>query len=223
MVELRKKHPLAIRWLHWINVPVLLVMIWSGMLIYGAHRSYRIGFGDWTLYAFDTKFAEVLGLRYRLAEGMAWHFAFMWLFALNGVVYVVYLWRSKEYRELLPERRSILEAWQIVLHDLRLRRKKPPQGKYNGAQRLAYMGVIVMGFGSLLSGLAIYKPTQLAILTMLFGGYQNARFVHFWLTMFFCLFVVVHVLQVVRAGWNNFRAMVTGYEVTEIGEGESDG
>lgn len=223
MLKLRKKHPLAIRWLHWINVPVLLVMIWSGMLIYGAHRSYRIGFGDWTLYAFDTKFAEALGLRYRLAEGMAWHFAFMWLFALNGVVYVVYLWRSKEYRELLPARRSILEAWQIVLRDLRLRRAKPPQGKYNGAQRLAYTGVIVMGFGSLLSGLAIYKPTQLAILTGLFGGYQNARFVHFWLTMFFCLFIGIHVLQVVRAGWNNFRGMVTGYEVTEIGEGESDG
>jgi hypothetical protein len=50
-------------------------------------------------------------------------------------------------------------------------------------------------------------------ITMLVGGYTMARFLHFWLTVGYCLFFVVHIAQVVRAGWNNFRAMVTGYEV----------
>jgi thiosulfate reductase cytochrome b subunit len=75
-----------------------------------------------------------------------------------------------------------------------------------------------MGAGSLLTGLAIYKPTQAAWLTGLFGGYEWARWVHFWLTMGYVAFFVVHISQVIRAGWNNFRAMVTGYEVTTSDE-----
>ena len=49
------------------------------------------------------------------------------------------------------------------------------RAKFNGAQRLAYTGVILMGAGSLVTGLAIYKPTQLAWLTNLLGGYAWAR------------------------------------------------
>ena len=67
-----------------------------------------------------------------------------------------------------------------------------------------------MGAGSLVTGLAIYKPTQLAWLTGLLGGYAWARAEHFALTIGYVLFFVVHIAQVIRAGWNNFRAMVTG-------------
>jgi hypothetical protein len=63
------------------------------------------------------------------------------------------------------------------------------------------------------SGFAIYKPTQLYPLPLLFGGYQGARLVHFWMTIGLLLFFVVHVLQVVRSGWGNFRSMVTGYVI----------
>jgi cytochrome b subunit of formate dehydrogenase len=63
------------------------------------------------------------------------------------------------------------------------------------------------------SGFAIYKPTQLYPLPLLFGGYEGARLVHFWTTIGLSLFFVVHVLQVLRAGWANFRSMVTGYVI----------
>ena len=69
----------------------------------------------------------------------------------------------------------------------------PPQGKYNGAQRIAYSAIVLMGAGSLLTGLAVYKPTQTHFLTSLFGGYEMARWFHFWLTMGFCGFFLVHV------------------------------
>jgi thiosulfate reductase cytochrome b subunit len=68
----------------------------------------------------------------------------------------------------------------------------------------------------LLTGLSIYKPTQLHWLTSLFGGYEMARWLHFWTTMAFLGFFVVHVVQVVLAGWNNFRAMVSGHEVQRV-------
>ncbi len=31
----------------------------------------------------------------------------------------------------------------------------------------------------------------------------------------FVLFFVVHVIQVLLAGWNNFRSMITGFEVVK--------
>jgi thiosulfate reductase cytochrome b subunit len=96
------------------------------------------------------------------------------------------------------------------------RRGLPAQGKYNGAQKIAYTAIVVMGAGSLLTGLSIYKPTQLHYLTTLLGGYEMARWLHFWLTMGFCGFFLVHVGQVVMAGWNNFRSMVSGYELQGI-------
>ena len=105
------------------------------------------------------------------------------------------------------------EAWQVVLHDLGIRNQPLPQRKFNGAQRLAYTGVIAMGAGSLLTGLAIYKPVQLAWLASLLGGYPMARLEHFGLTIGYVLFFFVHIAQVIRAGWNNFRAMVIGVEV----------
>jgi hypothetical protein len=33
------------------------------------------------------------------------------------------------------------------------------------------------------------------------------------MTIGLIVFIAVHLLQVARAGWNNFRAMVTGYEI----------
>ncbi|MGA0557793.1 cytochrome b/b6 domain-containing protein [Larkinella sp. VNQ87] len=214
MKRIIHKHPLAIRWFHWINFPILFVMIWSGLLIYWAYHPYKIQVGDTVLFEFfPNSFFLALKLRRRLAEGMAWHFVFMWIFTINGLLYVLYTFFSGEWRLLLPNRHSFREAWQVLLHDLYIRKTAPPQLKYNGAQRIAYTAILLMGFGSLLTGLAIYKPTQFSWVTWLTGGYQTARVWHFALTIGYVLFFVIHILQVIRAGWNNFQAMVTGFEV----------
>ncbi|MBS1742773.1 MAG: cytochrome b/b6 domain-containing protein [Bacteroidetes bacterium] len=214
MKRVVKKHPLAIRWFHWINFPVIAVMIWSGLLIYWANDVYRLGWGDTTILKFfPDSFNKALNIPYRLAEGMSLHFFFMWLFAFNGFLYVLYLVFSKEWKLIFPNRRSLKEAWQVLLHDLHIKKGLPVQQKYNAAQRIAYTGVIIMGLLMLLTGLAIYKPTQLHFLCALLGGYEWARAEHFIITILFCVFFLVHILQVMLAGWNNFRAMVAGFEV----------
>lgn len=227
MKRLEPKHPLALRWFHWVNFPVLFVMIWSGLLVYWANDVYRVGLGSHTLlHFFSEKFYERFHLSSRLAEGMAWHFTFAWIFAINGFLYVLFVAFSGQWRDLLPNRKSFGEAFQVVLHDLKIRSAPLPRAKYNAAQRVAYTGVIVMGFGSLVTGLAIYKPVQLAVVTRLLtisalgaSGYEVARWLHFWLTIGFCGFFLIHVAQVARAGWNNFRSIITGFEVVcEEGE-----
>ena len=218
MRTLAKKHPLAIRWFHWMNFPILVVMIWSGLLIYWANAVYRIGVGGYTLFNFfPDRLFEALAIPYRLAEGMSLHFFFMWFFAINGLLYVAYTLLSGEWRYLAPDRHSFKEALQVALHDLRLSKVQLPPRKFNGAQQIAYTTVILMGAGSLATGVAIYKPVQFAWLTALLGGYEWARWEHFWLAVGYVLFFVIHVVQVAGAGWNNFRAMVTGYEIVTVG------
>ncbi len=217
MKKIIHKHPLAIRWFHWLNFPILTIMIWSGLMIYWANDVYRVGFGSTTLLKFfPESFYDLLGLKFKLADGMSMHFVFMWFFALNGVAYVLYTAFSGEWRYLLPNRRSFGEAWQVVLHDMYLSKKPLPERKFNGAQQIAYTSVIVMGLGSLLTGIAIYKPIQFATLTWWLGGYAWARVWHFALTVGYVLFFGIHIMQVIRAGWRNFSAMVTGFEVKDL-------
>lgn len=214
MKRIIKKHTLATRWFHWVNFPLLAIMIWSGLLIYWANDVYRIGWGDRTILKFfPDSFNKALNIPFRLAEGMNLHFIFMWFFIINGVLYVLYLLFSREWKMIVPNRKAVKEAWQVLLHDLHIRKGLPPQKKYNAAQRIAYTGVIIMGFFMLLTGLAIYKPTQLYWLCAMLGGYGWARAEHFILTILFVLFFVVHIIQVITAGWKNFRSMITGFDV----------
>jgi thiosulfate reductase cytochrome b subunit len=234
------KHPLAIRWFHWINFPVLMLMIWSGVLILWANDSYptekfalsvpnRISVYKWGVtpvhatkdrpeYPVPANQRYDITTGFRLAEGMAWHFNLAWIFTLNGVAYVLFVWLSGQWRHLLPRRESFRESFKVVLHDLRLYKGELPPGKYNHAQRIAYTGVLVLGFLMVATGLAIYKPAQLNWLANLFGGYQASRTIHFLVTCLFVAFFFVHVAQVIRTGWNNFRAMITGYEISRTPE-----
>jgi len=264
---LHQKHPLAIRWFHWINFPVLFTMIWSGMLIYWANRVFHFNaFGHSATYwvtrdpsqtgVNDPLFPDawyeptlphgfhgflagplnwffgvlqhgvdklgddghVWSADSRLAEGMGWHFLFAWIFTLNGLLYVTFLLFSGQWRKIVPKPAALWESIQVVLVDLHLSKKKLPVRKYNAAQQIAYTGVIVMGGLMVLTGIAIYKPSSQSWLTLLFGGYTVARFIHFWVTMLFVAFFLVHVGQVIRTGWNNFRGMVTGFELVTAEE-----
>ena len=223
MVSIEYKHSLATRWMHWINFPLLFLMIYSGILIYWAdsqheglhaHQVYRIGVGNWTIFRFFPQWLyNTFHLKFQLAQGLAYHFFFMWFFALNGLAYVGYTLASREWRNLVPTRDSLKGAVDVVFHDLDLSKRPLPEQKFNHAQRIAYTGVVLMGAASLLAGLAIYKPSQLHVLTSLLGGYEMARWFHFCLTLSYVGFFIVHVAQVIRAGWNNFRSIITGYQI----------
>jgi len=217
MKAIKEKHSLAMRWCHWVNFPILTIMIWSGMFIYWANDEYTITlFGHTYVRFFPDWYYNLLHIPARLAEGMAFHFLFMWFFTLNGIFYILYTIISGEWRELVPQKKSFKEAFLVVLHDLHIRKMAPPQNKYNAAQRIAYTAIIIMGIGSVITGLAIYKPVQFYYLVWLCGGYHFARIIHFALTLGYVFFFIIHIVQVILAGWNNFRSVVSGFEVVDI-------
>ena len=218
-LQLAEKHPLAIRWTHWINFPLLFIMIWSGLIIYWAgsipdvgeeHHIYRIGWGSWTLVRlFPDGFYRLLHLDHHVTRGLAFHALCMWIFVANGVVYLIFLAGSGQWRAIIPDRSSMR---QLLADPAR----RQPERKYNPAQRLAYTAVLLMAAGCVFTGIAIWKPTTLPLATAICGGYQSARWLHFWLTMGICGFIAVHLLQVLRAGWNNLRSMIAGVEVFAV-------
>ena len=212
-----ERHRRGNRWMHWINFPILAVMIWSGLRIYWAdlRDPFGVGIGGWHWFdLFPDWVNDRLGLERRLARGMAFHFTFGWIFTLNGVAFGLYLWRTGGWKNFIPTRYDLRAIPAVLKHEIG-RGDAPAQGKYNGVQQLAYGAVLLMGALAIVSGFAIYKPTQLAPLTAAFGGYESARFVHFWVTIAFILFFVIHLLQVGRAGFKVFWSMFTGYELVD--------
>ena len=131
-VTVEYRHPLATCWMHWINFPLLFLMIYSGILIYWAdsqyeglfaHRVYRIGIGNWTLFRlFPTWFYDTFHLKFQLARGLAYHSFFMWFFSVNGLAYITYNFISGEWRDLVPNRESLRGSVAVVLHELGLDR-----------------------------------------------------------------------------------------------------
>jgi thiosulfate reductase cytochrome b subunit len=178
-------------------------MVWSGLCIYWANAEYGL----------PQAWIEALGLQYKLAEGISWHWPFAFVFTINGILYLAFLLKTHHWRFLFPEPGDLKNALLVTAHDFKLIKNAPPiHGKYNSAQKLAYFTVFFFGVIMVATGFAIYKPTQLHWLTGIFGGYTLARYIHLYVTLALVLFFFVHIAQVIRAGWNKGRAMVTGVE-----------
>jgi thiosulfate reductase cytochrome b subunit len=195
----RPAQPWLIRATHWANAVLLPIMAASGLQILIAYPFLGPRgelYGWYPLQGANPP--AFLRLGQWLAGARHWHFAFASLFTANAVVYVVYLFASGEWRRrLFMPRRDARNAWETLLHDLRLRREPPrPVGLYNGMQRLAYTGVLAIAPLLVLSGLALFKPVQLPLLTALLGGYDSARVIHLAVLAALALFLVVHVVQV---------------------------
>jgi len=195
----RPAQPLAIRITHWVNLLALVVMAGSGLRILAAFPQLGEVGAPYRWYPFQGQSPPpALTLGGWLAGARHWHFAFAWLLVVNSAVYAAYFLASGEWRErLFLPRRDARNAWHTLLHDLRLRREPPaPVGLYNGAQRLAYTGVLCLAALAILSGLALYKPVQLPWLAAALGGYDAARAIHLAVLCLLALFTVVHVVQV---------------------------
>jgi thiosulfate reductase cytochrome b subunit len=155
-----------------------------------------------------------------LAGGRAWHFAFAWFLVVNGLLYVVYLVISGQFRRRLfwPPRDTGQALGQVAYY-LRLRREAPPAGFYNGLQRLAYTSILLLAIVEVLSGLVIWKPVQLQAVGWLFGGYDGARVVHFVGLALLAALTAGHLVMVLLHP-SGILEMVTGGK-REPGGGES--
>ena len=190
-------HPRWVRITHWINALAIFMMIGSGWQIYDASPLFRF------IY-----FPRQIALGEWLAGALLWHFAAMWLLAINGIVYVTLgLVTGRFRRKLLPIRPH--EVISDFLAALRGKLSHDDLSVYNAVQRLLYLGVILAGVVIVLSGLSIWKPVQLKYLSAFFGGYDAARYVHFFAMAAIVAFLVVHITLAIMVP-KSLRAMIRG-------------
>jgi thiosulfate reductase cytochrome b subunit len=191
-------HPAWVRVTHWINAVAVLVMIGSGWEIYNA--------SPLPLFRFELPKSITLGGW--LAGALAWHFAAMWVLVVNGIVYVTLGIATGRFRaKLLPIRPR--EVLRDLAAALRGRLDHQDLAVYNAVQRLFYLGVICAGVVIVLSGLSIWKPVQFQELTTLFGGYDRARYVHFFAMSTIVAFLAVHIVVALIVP-KSLRAMIVG-------------
>jgi thiosulfate reductase cytochrome b subunit len=189
--------PAWVRVMHWINAVAIILMIMSGLQIYNASP----------LFSWLT-FSKTITLGGWLAGALLWHFAAMWLLTINGLIYLITGFATGRFRnKLLPisPRGVISDAIAALTFKL----SHDDLSKYNQVQRLLYAGIIVVGVVIVLSGLSIWKPVQFQYLTALFGGYDIARYVHFFCMSAIVAFLVIHVLLAVLVP-KSLRAMIIG-------------
>jgi thiosulfate reductase cytochrome b subunit len=189
-------HPVWVRITHWINAIAVAVMIGSGWEIYNASP------------LFPFVFPRGITLGGWLAGALLWHFAAMWLLVVNGLYYIALGIASGRFRrKLVPIRPG--EVWADAQAALKGKLSHADLSVYNAVQKLLYLGVILVGIVIVLSGISIWKPVQLQELTALFGGYDAARYVHFFAMAAIVGFLVVHVIMAMLVP-KSLRAMLTG-------------
>lgn len=176
-------HPMWVRICHWLNALAMLVMVASGWRIYNASP------------LFNFTFPAELTLGGWLGGALQWHFAGMWLFGINGVVYLlINIFSGRLKRKFWPL--SPRELINDFLAALRGKLAHDDLRHYNTIQKMAYLFVMIDGIILVCSGLVVWKSVQFPLLRELLGGYDNARFIHFYAMSGMVGFVIIHLIMV---------------------------
>ena len=210
-------HPLTVRITHWLNALAMIIMIMSGWRIYNSDPILPFSFPVWLTLGGSYEGSVDIHNEDGLAGALQWHFAGMWLLAINGAIYLAYGLLSGHFRRVFfpvgpaAVLRDTLAALQFRLpHRL---------GAYNAVQKTLYLGVLTAGVVMVLSGLAIWKPGQFQELTWLFGGFDVARVIHFLGMAAIVAFLIVHVALVVIVP-KTLPPMITGRAPAHEAHGE---
>ena len=225
----RLRHSLWVRVTHWLTTLAFLALLVTGLEIVVSHPRFYWGevgnINTQPLFQIPIPASRATvptGYGYTLPDQNGWsrylHFQSAWLLVLTGLLYVgVGLFGGHFRRTLFPSR-SDLSARQLmssISEHLRFKRPGPEEAwSYNVLQRIAYLLVTFVGFPLIIwTGVAMSPsfvsafPAAVNVL----GGQQSARTLHFFLTGALVLFLLVHILMVIVAGfWSRVRAMTTG-------------
>ena len=243
------KHHALVRLSHWLNVPILFALTVSGLSIYWASpvflhkpdpvthsRDYLADIG--IAIARHVPGAKVDGFWFydhfgigvfNLAGALRWHWLFVYLFLLTGLLYILGLLLGGGYRALLPRRTMVVESFAMIRYyagvvPMKILRRKWEHPhittKYNALQRGAYASMPIAGALALASGWAMHKPVQFWWLERLFGSYDGARIVHFIVMVYFVLFLIPHIVLVLADGWDTMRSMIVGWSERVGGDHE---
>jgi thiosulfate reductase cytochrome b subunit len=203
-----QEHPWLVRFTHWLNAITLLVLIASGMQVFEAFPS----FGSKIPQVDFFHFPPAVRLGGWLGGALQWHMTFAWLFTLTGMIYVLYLLISGHWRRVILQPNELRGIWPMARYYFLFKPKPEQREPYNPLQKLAYTSTILFGIVSVVTGLLLYQPVQLALPVRLLGGFGMIRIYHFVAMIGFLSFIPGHLVMVALHGWTNFYSMLTGWK-----------
>jgi thiosulfate reductase cytochrome b subunit len=228
------RHPALVRVTHWITVLCFFGLLVTGSEIIVSHPRFYWGETGNVLtkpwFRIPIPASRNLvpsGYNYVMPDQNGWsrylHFEAAWVLILTSLLYLVFGFVSGHFRKSLLPARADLSLRQFagsLAKHLRFARPTPAEAySYNLLQRLAYLGVIFVLFPLVIwTGLAMSPAFVSAFpaTVNLLGGQQSARTLHFFVSIALLLFLIVHVLMVVLAGFRSrMRAMITGRTGTD--------
>jgi thiosulfate reductase cytochrome b subunit len=223
------RHTAVVRVTHWVTTLCFLALLVSGIEIVISHPRFYWGEAGnvltpslFSLPIPASRSSVPTGYGFVLPDQNGWsrylHFQAAWVAVLTGFLYVVSSLFTRHFRKnLLPARADL--SWRalsrVIANHLQF---KPPGDaeawSYNVLQRLTYLFVIFVLFPLVIwTGLAMSPAIASAFpaAVTVFGGQQSARTIHFFVSVFLVLFLLVHIAMVCLAGFRNrMRAMITG-------------
>ncbi len=207
----RKRHHWIVRVTHWVNVVAVVIMVGSGLRIFNAYPAFARKGELFCCYPWEHQpIPAWLTFGGWLAGARNWHFAMMWVLVVNGLIYLTFIYLHGEWRDLVPRKGDIRDSVQMVRFYAFARKTHPHQGKHNSLQKATYFLLPVAGALAVVSGIAIWKPVQLAPLTDLLGGYVWARYWHFVAMSAIVILSVIHVFMVFAVDPYSITSMITG-------------
>lgn len=206
-----KRHHWVVRLTHWVNAIAITIMIGSGLRIFNAYPKFARRGETFCCYPFEGKpIPAWLTFGGWLGGARNWHFAMMWLLVANGLFYLGFIYLHGEWRDLVPRRGDIRDTVDMLRYYLFIKKNHPRQGKHNALQKAAYFSLPILAALAVITGLAIWKPVQLAPLTDLLGGYVWARYWHFVVMLLIVLVSLIHVVMVFAVDPYSLPSMITG-------------
>jgi thiosulfate reductase cytochrome b subunit len=223
------RHSALVRVTHWITTLCFLALLVTGVEILISHPRFYWGEAGnaltpplFKLPIPASRSSVPTGYGFVLPDQNGWsrylHFQAAWVAVLTGLLYTISILFTGHLRKnLLPGRADLSwRAFSIAIAN-HLRFKRPSEAEawsYNVLQRLTYLFVIFVLFPLVIwTGLAMSPaiasvfPAAVAVL----GGQQSARTIHFFVSVFLVLFLLIHVVMICLAGFRNrMRAMITG-------------
>ena len=208
---MKTRHHWIVGVTNWVNAIAFTIMVGSGLRIFDANPGFAPRGATFCCYPFEGMRVPVwLTFGGWLAGARNWHFAMMWVLAVNGLVYLTFIYLHGEWRDLVPRKGDPRDALQMLRFYLFIRPGHPHQGKHNALQRGTYFALPILGAMAVITGLAIWKPVELAPLTNLLGGYAWARYWHFLTMLGLVALSAMHVFMVFAVDPYSLRSMLTG-------------
>jgi len=231
--------PLWVRYCHFFNFFFVMMLMRSGLSILMDHP--RLYFNDdctpgsewirftpltvprdriWTAKD-DARYISPIvgtpGYRHTIGIARVWHFINVHGFIVTGILFVVLLFDTEQWRRVVPTSSLVLvQAWNTWVHYATLHMPVEPNGfyGYNALQQIAYFTVVfVFGPLAIATGLAMSPAVvnRFPWYARIFGGRQSARSIHFLTLLGFFGFLVVHITLVAMTGFaRNMNHIVLG-------------